>query len=99
MESNYCLNAGAGTLYVLAPQQLVDCAGHKYGNLGCNGGDYPGAWNYLESHGQELEADYPYTAKDGTCSYNSAKGKVKTTYNSNGVTYFNAGFTSGNANE
>ena len=31
---------------------------------------------YLESHGQELTSDYPYTARDGSCSYASAKGQV-----------------------
>jgi len=45
---------------------------------GCNGGDYWGAWEYGETHGQELDADYPYKAVDGTCKYNSSKGKVGT---------------------
>ena len=31
---------------------------------------------YAEAHGQELEADYAYTARDGTCKYASSKGKV-----------------------
>jgi len=31
---------------------------------------------YAESHGQELERDYTYTAKNGSCKYSSAKGKV-----------------------
>ena len=32
--------------------------------------------NYIKSHGQELETAYPYTARDGTCKYDSSKGKV-----------------------
>jgi len=31
---------------------------------------------YLESHGQELTSDYPYTARDGSCSASASKGKV-----------------------
>ena len=31
---------------------------------------------YAEKHGQMLEADYPYTARDGTCKYVASKGKV-----------------------
>ena len=39
--------------------------------------------NYIKTHGQELETDYPYTAKTGTCKFNSSLGKVnvKTTNN------------------
>ena len=32
--------------------------------------------NYIKTHGQELETDYPYTARTGTCKYSSTKGKV-----------------------
>lgn len=32
--------------------------------------------NYAKTHGQELQSDYPYTAKDGTCKFAAAKGKV-----------------------
>lgn len=76
VESNFCINHN--TLYVLSPQQLVDCAGLRYGNLGCNGGMYYNAWKYLVDHKQELNADYPYTAKDGSCKYNASEGKVST---------------------
>lgn len=31
---------------------------------------------YLKTHGQELTSDYPYTARDGTCKFTAAKGKV-----------------------
>jgi len=78
VESQYCLDTNA--LYVLSPQQLVDCAsGFKYGNHGCSGGWYYNAWKYLEDHGQMLDAAYPYTAKDGTCQYVADEGKVSTT--------------------
>jgi len=31
---------------------------------------------YAETHGQELETDYPYTARTQTCKADSSKGKV-----------------------
>jgi len=77
VESSYCISQGS--LYTLSPQQLVDCAGYRYGNMGCNGGWYYQAWNYLTTHGQELNSSYPYTGKDGTCKYSSSNAKVATT--------------------
>jgi len=76
VESSNCI--ATGTLYTLSPQQLVDCAGLRYGNLGCNGGMYYNAWKYLIDNPQELESDYPYTGKNGSCSAVASKGKVFT---------------------
>jgi C1A family cysteine protease len=57
-------------------QQLVDCS-TAYGNHGCNGGLMNNAFNYWikGSKGIELESDYPYTARDGTCKFSAAKIK------------------------
>jgi len=56
-----------GTLFNLAEQQLVDCAG-SYGNQGCNGGWHDKAVDYLASSGGScIQTDYPYTARTGTC--------------------------------
>jgi len=33
---------------------------------------------YSETHAMELEGDYPYTARDGTCTAVASKGKVNT---------------------
>jgi len=62
--------AGNG-LNVLSEQQFVDC--NTIINKGCNGGSMAVALMYAAKHQVELEADYPYTAKDGTCSYDQSK--------------------------
>ena len=61
-----------GQLINLAEQELVDCAGAKYGSMGCNGGQMEGAFKYIIEHGQCALSAYPYTAKDGTCEKCSA---------------------------
>ena len=63
-----------GELLSFSEQQLVDCAGIKYGNMGCNGGLQTYAYNYYEAgHKAELESTYPYTSgstrKSGSCQY------------------------------
>ena len=64
-----------GTLLSFSEQQLVDCSTAQ-GNMGCGGGWYYWAWDYLMTSGQMLESDYPYTSTagvSGACQYNSAK--------------------------
>ena len=66
----------------MAEQYLVDCAYDYSTDDGFDAQGCAGAWpqaylEYLvkESKGQhQMEANYPYTAQDGTCS---AQGKVK----------------------
>jgi cathepsin L len=65
-----------GKLLSFSEQQLVDCAGLKYGNYGCNGGLQTNAYNYYEDgYMAELESVYPYTSgttkSKGTCQYDS----------------------------
>lgn len=74
MESRWKIKSG--NLVSLSEQQLVDCAGGKYGNLGCNGGDMGTAFDYAHDFGMELESDYPYTAMDGNCAYDKSKVAV-----------------------
>ena len=52
-------------------QQLVDC--NKNGCYGCSGGWMHLSFDYLTKNGFCTEAQYPYTARDGTCQY-STKG-------------------------
>lgn len=61
-----------GQLISLSEQELVDCAGLKYGSMGCNGGQMDGAFKYAIDNGMCTETAYPYTAKDGSCHSCSA---------------------------
>ena len=76
-----------GELLSFSEQQLVDCAGIRYGNMGCNGGLQTYAYNYYEAgHNAMLESEYPYTSgttlKSGSCEYDasSATGVAVTDY-------------------
>jgi cathepsin L len=72
-----------GELLSFSEQQLVDCAGIKYGNMGCNGGLQTYAYNYYEAgHKAELEKTYPYTSgttrKSGSCQYDEGSATAVT---------------------
>lgn len=60
----------SGELLSFAEQQLVDCDLDN-SNLGCDGGDVDVAFKYYYEHNAVLEANYPYTALDGVCTYSS----------------------------
>ena len=59
-------------LVSLSEQNLVDCSG-PYGNSSCDG-DFPNRdFEYvIKNGGIDTEASYPYTAKNGTCKYNTS---------------------------
>jgi len=76
LESVYAI--AKGTLPTLSPQQVVDCDKAWYG---CSGGWPYGAFQYLITFGgQDSEASYPYTARDGNCVAN--KGNIAATITS-----------------
>ena len=64
-----------GKLLSFSEQQIVDCDTDE--DEGCNGGWHYLAIEYAGKNGLELETDYPYTARDGKCKYDSSKA-VKT---------------------
>ena len=64
-----------GKLDNYAEQQLVDCS-KLYGNHGCNGGLMDNAFKYVMSKGLTISANYPYTARDGTCNTQAVAKKV-----------------------
>lgn len=65
-----------GKLLKLAEQQFVDCVNTCYG---CNGGLESLAFDYAKKTPQELESDYPYTARDGSCKATASKEKIQVT--------------------
>ncbi|KAH9282311.1 Cathepsin L [Echinococcus granulosus] len=65
-----------GKLISVSEQQLVDCS-TDMGNEGCNGGYVNDAFRYWMRNGAESESDYPYTAMDGKCKFNSSKVVTK----------------------
>jgi len=70
VESVWILAGHANNTIALSPQQIVDC---DTVDQGCNGGDPPSAYQYIQNAGGlESEANYPYTAQDGNCNFNSA---------------------------
>ena len=72
----------SGELVDLSEQQIVDCCrGGSYESDGCNGGLMTEAFDWVSKNGQCLDADYPYTARTGTCkSTCEAKTHVDQTY-------------------
>jgi len=63
-----------GKLQSFSEQQLVDC---DKVDQGCNGGLMDNAFKYIETNPLELESNYPYTGRDGSCSYTKSKGVAK----------------------
>jgi len=66
-----------GTLLSLSEQELVDC--DHIGSAGCNGGSMEGAFEWYKTNMAELESDYSYTGKNGTCSETSHTGQFEST--------------------
>jgi len=68
-----------GELLSFSEQQIVDCASSA--GYGCQGGWPYLAVQYAGENGLELESDYPYTAQDGQCNFDSSKAqKVNSGY-------------------
>ena len=81
-----------GTLESFSEQQLVSCAGRRYGNYGCNGGLQSRAYNYLEKFDVETEASYPYTSQTGVtgdCAFEQTKATTVEVSNYTNITVDN----------
>ena len=64
-----------GSLQEFSEQQLVDCWPGTFllPCYGCGGGNSKNSLGYVSSHGIMAESDYPYTAVNGKCVYDSKK--------------------------
>jgi len=60
MEGAWALSKGR--LLGMSEQELVDCAGLRYGSNGCNGGLMEGAFNFAIDKGICAEESYEYTS-------------------------------------
>jgi C1A family cysteine protease len=86
-ESLWFINGNTLTSY--SEQQIVSC--NTGTNQGCNGG-YPYlAMQYVAKEGLETEADYPYTATNGKCTYDASKATTGIDTGSSFVTPKNPG--------
>ncbi|THU51128.1 hypothetical protein C4D60_Mb06t27760 [Musa balbisiana] len=67
-----------GKLILLSVQELIDCS--VYGeDRGCNGGAVEDAFEFIISNGGlTTDANYPYTASDGTCDAVKSSSKEAT---------------------
>jgi len=69
LESFYFINNGK--LLSFSEQQLMDCETEH--SSGCKTGYTSHAITYVAQNGIQLETDYPYTAKNGTCQFDQTK--------------------------
>jgi C1A family cysteine protease len=66
---------GDWTTEGFSEQMLVDCS-QSAGNQGCEGGLMDDAFSWVGTNGIDLEANYKYTAQDGSCQESSGKYMV-----------------------
>jgi C1A family cysteine protease len=72
LEALYYIKYGVHKTF--SEQQLVDCDSYDYG---CNGGEFLPAYQWIkENGGLESDTDYPYIARDQTCSQDQSKNVV-----------------------
>jgi C1A family cysteine protease len=73
LEALYYIKYGIHKTF--SEQQLVDCDSY---DDGCDGGEFLPAYKWIkENEGLESEDDYPYSAKEQTCSQTQSKNIVK----------------------
>lgn len=57
----------------MAEQYLLNCE-RKFG---CNGGDYGSVFQTMQKKNVDVESNYPYQAKKGTCKYSKPEGDFR----------------------
>ena len=72
IESAYAIKTGQ--LISLSEQELVDCSS---ANMGCRGGLFDYAFEFVEKYGLCAETDYPYEAQNEDCSKSDCELRVK----------------------
>jgi len=72
------------TLPTLSPQQIVSC---DTTDGGCNGGDTPTAYAYVQKNGLEPESAYPYASGNSGASGSCKYKKASATTHISGFTY------------
>jgi len=85
MESAYAVKNNINATTVISEQAIVDCStgcapedGQSVCNQGCNGGwPWTALVDVMSFGGLPTEADYPYTAADGTCVVKTKKVILK----------------------
>jgi len=102
VESDWIL--AGNSMVELSPEQIVDC---DKVDQGCNGGNTPTAYKYVQAHGLETEAAYPYTSGlynpsysqfGGSGSNNPANCNYKKADVAVNITGFSYGTTGNNEN-
>lgn len=74
LEFNYCRQKKQLTQF--SAQYIIDC-GHKSGLQGCKGGKLSSVGHFVRQYGVELQAIYPYKARQETCPYDESHDKAK----------------------
>lgn len=69
-----------GNLTSLSEQQLMDCSTSQGNEPGCGGGLMDYGFEYVMSNGIDSEADYNYTAMQGSCKFGKASVASITSY-------------------
>ena len=76
LESHIALKTGK--LYTFSEQQILSCTPNPNqcgGTGGCSGATQELAFDYISHTGITQEADWPYTARTGTCDKTKVRGR------------------------
>lgn len=72
---NYANVIQRGVRNFVSPQEFIDCSAN-FGNRGCGGGNYSGAFEYAFNYGVAFLNRYPYSGAQGQCRGVSNTNKI-----------------------